>query len=264
METIKKGSKGYNVKLVQAALNITQDGIFGEQTDAAVRAFQREHGLVVDGIVGDKTWTALNIKNARCVDDSVIYAPLSVHISKSVNRTIRYIAIHYTAGSSSAPGRALHVKSVFEKRQASADFCVDDRDIVQFNPDLNNYYCWSVGDKKNAYSNGGTLYGIATNRNTISIEICSTLKQGASSSAANHSGWSFTDEALANAVRLTKLLMKKFNIPRERVVRHYDISGKLCPGIVGWNGEYLNSEDGKKLGGARNNNKEWERFKSLL
>jgi peptidoglycan hydrolase-like protein with peptidoglycan-binding domain len=32
------------------------DGIFGPMTDAAVRAYQGDRGVVVDGIVGDRTW----------------------------------------------------------------------------------------------------------------------------------------------------------------------------------------------------------------
>lgn len=48
----------YNVVL-QGALGISQDGIFGANTEAAVKKFQQSHGLTADGIVGAKTKAAL-------------------------------------------------------------------------------------------------------------------------------------------------------------------------------------------------------------
>ena len=261
---LKIGNKGEEVKRLQEALGINNDGIFGKQTEEAVKLFQKKNGLEVDGIVGDKTWSALGFKD----EINIIKMPLGVHISKAPNREIKYLAIHFTAGSSSKAGSAKSVKHVFEQRKASADFCVDDRDMVQFNPDLHNYYCWAVGDKKAIGSNGGQLYGIATNRNTISIEICSTCIPATSTavSHSNHDGWSFTDAAINNAVKLSKILMKKFNIDKDHVVRHYDISGKLCPGILGWNNaeEVYDKNTGKRISGAINNSKEWEKFKEKL
>lgn len=268
MQTLKKGSKGEDVKKLQQLLHISADGIFGSITEEAVKKFQKEHKLEVDGICGPKTWEALGVKpttttNSKCVDPSVVYLPLSTHISKLANRPIKYIAIHYTAGASSVPGSARRIKGIFEKRQASADFAVDDKEIVQINPDLKNYYCWSVGDKKNPYGGGGSLYGIATNRNTISIEICSNLKKGTSADKANHEGWYYTEEALNNAVKLVKILMKKYNIDINHVVRHYDISGKICPGIIGWNNGALNNPDGTKTN-KNNNSIKWVAFKDRL
>lgn len=259
MKTIKKGSKGDEVKTLQKLLGVTVDGDFGPKTDEAVRHFQRMHDLVADGIVGAMTWAALGVTDSKCVDPSVVYLPLSVHVSKLPGRTIKYLAIHFTAGSSSAAGRARSIKHVFEQRQASADFAVDDAEMVQFNPDLRNYYCWAVGDKKAAKVN----CPLAGNRNTISIEICSTLAKGASVEKANHDGWSYTEAALNNAVKLAKILMRKFNIPIENVVRHYDISGKLCPGIVGWNDGRLYTMDGKATS-HYNNSEKWLAFKKRL
>lgn len=248
---LKIGNKGEEVKRLQEALGITNDGIFGKQTEEAVKLFQKKNGLEVDGIVGDKTWTALGFKD----EINIIKMPLGVHISKAPNREIKYLAIHFTAGSSSKAGSAKSVKHVFESRKASADFAVDDQDLVQFNPDLKNYYCWAVGD-------GNGKYGV-TNKNSISIEICSSLKKGTSAAVPNHSGWYFTDAALENAVKLSKYLMKKYNIPIDRVIRHYDASRKSCPGLVGWNDGTLYKEDGSKTK-EKNNSHEWIKFKKKL
>lgn len=248
---LKIGNKGEEVKRLQEALGINNDGIFGKQTEEAVKLFQKKNGLEVDGIVGDKTWAALGFKD----EINIIKMPLGVHISKAPNREIKYLAIHFTAGSSSKAGSAKSVKHVFESRKASADFAVDDQDLVQFNPDLKNYYCWAVGD-------GNGKYGV-TNKNSISIEICSSLKKGTSAAVPNHSGWYFTDAALENAVKLSKYLMKKYNIPIERVIRHYDASRKSCPGLVGWNDGTLYKEDGSKTK-EKNNSNEWIKFKKKL
>lgn len=66
---VKQGSRGDAVRGVQDEFNLRQlvgtsigltvDGIFGPETDMAVRAFQDQLGLGTDGVVGPKTWSAL-------------------------------------------------------------------------------------------------------------------------------------------------------------------------------------------------------------
>ena len=61
---IKKGSKGSSVEELQRLLNqngysLAEDGVFGSNTQAAVRDYQRKNGLAVDGIVGTNTWGSL-------------------------------------------------------------------------------------------------------------------------------------------------------------------------------------------------------------
>jgi len=263
MVTIRRGDKGADVMELQRLLNkhmgdiVRVDGVFGDKTLQAVMEFQREHGLVADGIVGERTWSKL------FGEPDITKAYIYKHITHSVNRPVKYIAVHYTAGGTSKRGAALSTRNVFLSRKASADFVVDDAEIVQINPDLRHYYCWSVGDAKNVTTGGGILYGKATNRNTISIEICSNLKKGASASHPNHHGWYYTDASLDNAVRLVKYLMRRFDVPIENVVRHYDVSGKMCPGIIGWNNARIYSTDGK-ITSELNNSNTWKDFKDRL
>jgi hypothetical protein len=58
---LKLGSKGEDVKILQQALEIEDDGDFGPMTELAVKAFQRAIGLKDDGVVGPKTANALGL-----------------------------------------------------------------------------------------------------------------------------------------------------------------------------------------------------------
>lgn len=57
--TLRRGARGDLVKEIQTRAGIAADGIFGADTEAAVRRFQRDRGMVPDGIVGPKTWVLL-------------------------------------------------------------------------------------------------------------------------------------------------------------------------------------------------------------
>jgi putative chitinase len=56
---LKVGSKGEDVKKLQAKLGLGADGVFGSGTDAAVKKWQASNGLTADGIVGEGTWTKM-------------------------------------------------------------------------------------------------------------------------------------------------------------------------------------------------------------
>lgn len=60
MKTIKKYSKGDEVKVLQLVLGFTGkdvDGKFGKNTEKALKAWQKKNGLTADGVAGEKTWT---------------------------------------------------------------------------------------------------------------------------------------------------------------------------------------------------------------
>lgn len=147
------------------------------------------------------------------------------NFSKRVNNFIKYIVIHDTANTNRGANADAHF-TLFnrEDRGASAHYFVDDNQILRIIEDKNR--SWAVGD-------GGGKYGI-TNDNSISIEMC-----------INSDG--DFNKTYKNTIKLTKYLMKKYNISIEQVVRHYDASRKICPNI--WH---------------KNNWEKWEQFKKEL
>ena len=148
---------------------------------------------------------------------------------------IEWIAIHYVGALGDAKANINHYNKL-STTNASADFFVGHSgDIWQYNPDPVKRYCWAVGGSK--YNNGGgLLYGKATNKNTIHIEMCVKLKgTHKTPPAANHPDWYITEETLAATIELTRYLMDLHDIPVSKVIRHFDVNGKPCPGVIGWN-----------------------------
>ena len=140
--------------------------------------------------------------------------------SHRVLSKIKYIVIHYTANDGdSDEGNGNYFANNIVK--ASAHYFVDGDSVTQSVPD--DYVAWSVGDKK--YSNcnktgGGKFYGQCNNTNSISIEMCDEVRNGKSD---------FSAATIENAIELTKILMKKYNVDISHVIRHFDVSGKPCP-----------------------------------
>lgn len=139
---------------------------------------------------------------------------------KRVLSRIKYIVIHYTAndGDSDEGNTNFFQNNI---KYASAHYFVDGDSITQSVPD--DYIAYSVGGNKYADCNktgGGKFYGQCTNTNSISIELCDEVRNGKSD---------FTTATIENAVELVKDLMKKYNVDISRVIRHFDVVGKLCP-----------------------------------
>lgn len=89
----------------------------------------------------------------------------------------------------------------------------------------------------------------ARNSNTIGIELC--VKCDGNSKNATDPYWYFTKETQESCVQLVKKLMKDLNIPKENVLRHYDIVNKYCPAPYVTNNKYKTSWT-------------WEEFKAKL
>lgn len=136
---------------------------------------------------------------------------------------IRYLVYHYTGndGDKAANNAAYFQNNIVK---ASAHYFVDDTTVYLSVPELK--VAWSVGGSK--YPNasktgGGTMYGVITNTNSISIEMCDTIRNGV---------YQASEATLANAAELGRKLMKKYGIPIENVYRHFDVTGKHCPSYL--------------------------------
>ena len=105
---LKEGSRGQEVAELQQALGIDADGVFGAGTRAAVEAYQKENGLVVDGIVGRQTLAAIREANATTDKSEKVYTPYEDLV---VNKYFlpkgqykegptqkEYLFLHHTAG----------------------------------------------------------------------------------------------------------------------------------------------------------------------
>ena len=140
--------------------------------------------------------------------------------SKRSLSDIKYIVIHYTSNDGDTDEANCNYYNG-ANRKASAHYFVDDDSVSQSVPD--DYVAWSVGGSK--YSNckttgGGSLHGKCTNSNSLSIEICDDVRNGKVYPS---------DATIENVLELTRTLMKKYNIPASRVIRHFDVTGKSCP-----------------------------------
>lgn len=59
LEVCRKGSKGDAVRAIQSNVKVFVDGVYGTDTEKAVKEFQKKKGLTADGVVGKNTWKAL-------------------------------------------------------------------------------------------------------------------------------------------------------------------------------------------------------------
>lgn len=126
-------------------------------------------------------------------------------------KEIQYIVVHDTANTDSGADSNRHYQFFNSgNRDSSADFFVDDQQALQVN-DYYHYYTWHCGDGSGPHT--------ITNQNSIGVEIC-----------INQDG--NYNKAVDNAVELVKQLMQELNVDAAHVVRHYDASGKPCPGTM--------------------------------
>ncbi|MCB6610422.1 N-acetylmuramoyl-L-alanine amidase [[Clostridium] symbiosum] len=129
---------------------------------------------------------------------------------------IKYIVIHYVGATGGAEANCKYYAG--GRVGASAHY------FVGFQGEI-----WqSVEDKNIAWHCGAKVYKHpeCRNGNSIGIELC---VRNRGSQADTSRDWYFEDSTVESATMLTRELMKKYRIPAECVLRHYDVTGKICP-----------------------------------
>jgi N-acetyl-anhydromuramyl-L-alanine amidase AmpD len=137
---------------------------------------------------------------------------------KNSTARIKYLVIHYVGALGGAKANCQYYASKYIG--ASAHY------YVGFQGEIYQ----SVEDADIAWHCGATTYKHPECRNTnsIGIELCVRKKNTASLNATDKD-WYFEDATVSAVIELVKSLMKKYNIPASNVIRHYDVTGKICP-----------------------------------
>lgn len=214
MKLLKRGSKGEEVKTLQKALGgLDVDGIFGALTEFAVRAFQRDHNLEVDGIVGEQTWSALfppfdsPTKPASDNDDS---NSLGIKLKKS-SRKITEIILHCTA---SIEGNDTTVEAIRR-------YHINSRGWSDIGYHYVIYLDGSIHEGRNIHSSGAHCQG--HNSNSIGICYVGGLDKNKKPKDTR------TLAQKKSLVKLVKALMALYHLPASRVYGHYQFANKACP-----------------------------------
>lgn len=148
-----------------------------------------------------------------------------MHINKLLTRynytastveRINYIVIHYVGALGGAEANCKYYASQYIG--ASSHY------YVGFSGEV-----WqSVEDQNIAWHCGAKAYTHpeCRNANSLGIELCVRNK---GSKADTSRDWYFENATVQAAIELTKELMARYNVPTDHVIRHHDVTGKICP-----------------------------------
>ena len=125
---------------------------------------------------------------------------------------VRYIVMHYTANNGDTARNNCDYYHRVGGLQASAHYFVDEHDAMQ-----------SVREGDTAWHCGARAYWHpeCRNANSSGIEMCSRKRADGS--------YYIKPETVANAAALAREIMQRYGIDTDHVLRHYDVTGKICP-----------------------------------
>ena len=156
-----------------------------------------------------------------------IQRKISAYNHGNNNNKVKYIVMHDVGALGQAKANVDYFAGA--NRGASAHLFVDETSIWQSVEFYDS--AWHIGDDRSGDSHD--VGDLIHNKNTIGIEMCL------------NKNWKVTAKTKANTVELVNYLLKLY--PNAVIVRHYDASGKKCPGSM-----------------SGNNWNEWNQFKAQI
>lgn len=124
---------------------------------------------------------------------------------------VEWIVMHYTANDGDTDEANGNYFANNKNLGASAHYFVDDDSVTASVPE--DCVAWHCG--ASAYR-----HPTCRNANSIGIELCDTCRDGK---------YAPSEKTLQNAAELVSRLLKKYGLSAERIIRHYDVTGKACP-----------------------------------
>lgn len=185
MTTVKLGSKGNDVKILQEKLNsllnagLVADGAFGAKTETALKTFQQIKKLTVDGVCGPKTWAALEEGLCATNKPSTSQNPNDIiiedHLLKSSEYLngkykIDYLVLHHTAGWDD-PYKTIDIWNTDSQGRVGTEFVIGGQRSTDGRKDYD-------GKIVRAYPEGNMAYHIGScgsdymKTHSCGIEIC--------------------------------------------------------------------------------------------
>lgn len=129
---------------------------------------------------------------------------------------VRYIVIHYVGATGSGKNNAKYFAQNYTGTSANyfVGHASEGATIYRSVSELDT--AWHCGRTDGKYK-----HPYCRNSNSIGIELCCHKDKNGK--------WYFDQETIAAAAALTKDIMKRYNIPSNNILRHYDVTGKSCP-----------------------------------
>lgn len=194
MQTLRKGSRGNDVRTLQRILHLFEDGIFGSITEESVKAFQRANNIPADGIVGNATWNLLLAKSDELVKSK---------------RSINEIIVHCTA---TPDGRPVTIREITQWHKNRGFSTIGYHYVVMLDGTVCNG------------RNVDTVGAHCTNHNSHSIGVCYVGGLDKVTKLPKDTRTPAQKYALVTLLKKLKALY-----PKAKIYGHCNFAAKACP-----------------------------------